>query len=125
MRRPRRPGIYISTRPTTGAIAKARSSSALVDVVGDEDYEQSCLIDFEPELERKGAPKLLASLEAILPYAEGEAYSLDKHTDSPEAEAEAVRAWNAIEAAQAIVAEAHAIGIVSTPSGVDDKTEGE
>lgn len=36
--------------------------SALVDVVGDEAYSQSVTIDFETELQRKAAPKLLAAL---------------------------------------------------------------
>ena len=57
------------------------------------------------------APKLLALLEALLPYAEGEAYSLEKLKDSPEAEVEAETAWKAVEAAQAAVAEAKAAGI--------------
>src|SRR4051812_44198946 len=43
---------------------------ALVDVNGDEDYTQSVSIDFESERHRKAALKLLASLEALLPYAE-------------------------------------------------------
>ena len=43
--------------------------AALVDVAGDEEYEQSRTIDFEPERQRKAAPKLLAALEAILPVA--------------------------------------------------------
>ena len=132
--------------------------AALVDVAGDEQYEQSVTIDFEPERQRKAAPKLLmavrmaenyladdldeddetemrifnaicdaraeanavgiraeppapallASLRAILPYAENEAYALDKHKDSPEAEAEAKRAWKAIESAHAAIAGADA-----------------
>jgi hypothetical protein len=65
------------------------------------------------------APKLLASLEAILPYAESEAYSLEKLKDSPEAEAEAERAWKAVEVAQAIVARAKAAGIVPAPADLD------
>jgi hypothetical protein len=39
--------------------------SALVDMAGDEDYEQSRLIDFEAERHRKGAPKLLEALKAM------------------------------------------------------------
>jgi hypothetical protein len=50
--------------------------SALVDVVGDEEYEHSRCIDFEAERLRKAAPELLAALEALLPYAENENASL-------------------------------------------------
>ena len=93
--------------------------AALVDVAGDEEYEQSRVIDFEPERHRKLAPKLLASLEAILPYAENEAYSLEKHKDSPEAETEADRAWEAIDSARAAIAEAKAAGITPAPAELD------
>jgi hypothetical protein len=41
--------------------------AALVDVVGDEHYEQSRLIDFEAERLRKAAPELLAALEEVTP----------------------------------------------------------
>jgi hypothetical protein len=41
----------------------------------------------------------------VLPYAENEAYALDKLKDSPEAEAEAERAWRAVGDAQALLAE--------------------
>ena len=87
---------------------------ACVDVAGDEQYEQSRWIDFEPERHRLAAPKLLASLKALLPYAESEAYCLDKLKDSPEAEAETERAWKAIESAQTAIAEADAAGILPT-----------
>jgi hypothetical protein len=88
-------------------------SAALVDVAGDEDYRHSVTIDFEGERIRKAAAKLLASLEAIFPYAENEVYSLEKLKDSPEAEAEADRAWNAVASAQAAIAEAKSSGIAS------------
>lgn len=39
---------------------------ACVDVQGDEQYEQSRWIDFEPERQRKAAPKLLAALKDLL-----------------------------------------------------------
>jgi hypothetical protein len=39
--------------------------SALVDVVGDEEYEQSRFIDFENEQLRRAAPALLAKLRAV------------------------------------------------------------
>jgi hypothetical protein len=87
--------------------------SALVDLQGDEEYEQSRIIDFDNERLRKAVPELLASLEAILPYAENEAYTLEK-LNSPEAEAESERAWKAVEAAQAAISEATAS---SPPSG--------
>lgn len=51
-------------------------SAALVDVIGDEDYRRSATIDFEPERIRKAAPKLLAALNAVMPYAEAERASL-------------------------------------------------
>ena len=82
--------------------------AALVDVAGDEEYGQSRFIDFEAERQRNAAPALLASLEAILPYAENEAHSLEQLKDSPVADAEAARAWNAVEAAQAAIADAAA-----------------
>ncbi len=40
--------------------------SALVDVQGDEDYEQSRFIDFEEERLRKAAPNLLSALRRLL-----------------------------------------------------------
>ena len=77
--------------------------SALVDVAGDEDFSRSVALEFEGERIRKAASPLLAGLQGIIDYAENEAYSLDNHKDSPEAEAEADRAWKAVEAAQAAV----------------------
>ena len=50
------------------------------------------------------APALLAALNGIIDYAENEAYSLEKLKDSPEAEAEAERAWKATEAARTALA---------------------
>ncbi len=50
------------------------------------------------------ATALLAALKGIIDYAENEAYSLEKLKDSPEAEAEAERAWKATEAARTAVA---------------------
>jgi len=93
--------------------------SGLVDVVGDQDYSQSVAIDFASERLRKVAPKLLASLEAILPYAEHEAYGLERHEHDPEAEAEAKRAWKAIESAWAAVREASTAGGARAPAGID------
>jgi hypothetical protein len=42
--------------------------AALVDVIGDDDYHQSRIIDFETERMRKAAPLLLAALEYALEY---------------------------------------------------------
>jgi hypothetical protein len=67
---------------------------------------------FADAAEMAFSTKLLASLEALLPYAESEAYSPEKLKDSPEAEAEAERAWKAVEAAQAIVAQANGARIL-------------
>jgi len=39
----------------------------------------------------------------VLPYAENEAFSLESLKDSPEAEAEAEKAWKAVEEAQAFL----------------------
>lgn len=39
---------------------------ALVDLVGDEDYTDSVLIDFEPERVRKAAQKLLAACQMVV-----------------------------------------------------------
>ena len=39
---------------------------ALVDVQGDEDYEDSQFIDFEAEQQRKAAPRMLAALRAFI-----------------------------------------------------------
>lgn len=89
--------------------------TALVDVAGDEDFGRSVTIEFASERHRKAAPALLASLEAILPYAEGEAYSLDKLKDSQEAEAEARQAWQAIADAQAAIKAANDAAIVPAP----------
>jgi hypothetical protein len=148
------------------------SFSALVDVAGDEEYEQSRFIDFEPERQRKACPKLLdalrwitccptivgpvgttayivsnermtqaraaiaeadaagisstptapnllSALEGIVDYAESEAYALEKLKDSPEAEAQADKAWKAVEAAQAAIAQAKSAGLPSQPRDID------
>jgi hypothetical protein len=146
--------------------------AALVDVAGDEEFEQSRTIDFEPERQRKACPKLLdalrwitccpmivgpadttayivsderiaqaraavaeaeaaripsrptapnllSALEGILDYAENEAYALEKLKDSPEAEAEAHKAWKAVEAAQAAISHAKAAGLQLEPHDID------
>jgi len=45
---------------------EGESLSALVDVQGDEDYEDSRFIDFELERQRKAAPRMLAALRAFI-----------------------------------------------------------
>lgn len=117
-----------SGKPTDAADniddCEGENLAALVDVAGDEEYEQSRLIDFEPERHRKAAPKLLASLEGILPYAQSEAYSLETLKDSPQAEVEAERAWKAMDAAQAAVVEAKAAGILPVSAGIEIEAKG-
>jgi hypothetical protein len=82
------------------------TSYACVDVQGDEDYEQSRWIDFEPERERIAARELLAAVEAFL-----EADEL----------AEECYEWkwenlaHAFRLARAARAEAKAAGIVTAP----------
>jgi hypothetical protein len=95
---------------------EGESFSALVDVAGDAEYEQSRFIDFEPQLQRNAAARILASLKSIIPYAENEAYSLERHKDSPEAEAEAEKAWKAVTASREAIAAAEAAGISPTPA---------
>jgi len=72
-------GIEADTPETAANIARDKATGdaddiddcegesfyACVDVKGDADYEQSRWIDFEPERERKAAPKLLAALKWI------------------------------------------------------------
>jgi hypothetical protein len=73
-------GIEADTHEVAAAIARDKptdqadsiddcdgeTSYACVDVQGDEDYEQTRLIDFEPERQRQAAPKLLAALKDLL-----------------------------------------------------------
>lgn len=47
--------------------------SALVDVVDDENYDHSQMIDYEPERTHQGAAMLLAALEQALPVLEAHA----------------------------------------------------
>lgn len=52
------------------------------------------------------APKLLAALQAILPYAKNEAHALDDVADEDEgAREEAERAWHVINEANSLIAE--------------------
>lgn len=73
-------GIEAETHESAASIARDKATdqadssddcdgetiAALVDVVGDEEYEQTRLIDFEPERQRKAAAKLLAALKDLL-----------------------------------------------------------
>jgi hypothetical protein len=76
-----------------------QSLAALVDVVGDEEYEQSRVINFEPERQRRAAPKLLHWLRVIVDRLDDhhERLSETEHTE--------------IELARAAIAEATAAGI--------------
>jgi hypothetical protein len=78
--------------------------AALVDVVGDDQFEHSITIDFESERLRKAAPVLLEALVSILPYAEAEAQYLDTVADSKNTELVAGQAWLLINEACAIIA---------------------
>lgn len=95
--------------------------TALVDVAGDTEYEQSRIIDFEQEQQRRAAPALLAALEAILLYAElaHEAARSEKPRHNPDCEAEAEQAAKAVEAAQAAIAQAKAAGILPAAADMD------
>jgi hypothetical protein len=77
-------------------------------VVDSPDHPDGKDILFEEGRLRKHAQETLKALIAILPYAESEAASLDALKDCAEAEAEAEAAWEAVEAAQAIIAKATA-----------------
>jgi hypothetical protein len=54
------------------------------------------------------APALLAACQGIIDYAEREAIGLDSEKDRPESQAEAKRAWKAVEAARAAIVKATA-----------------
>jgi hypothetical protein len=77
-------GIEAATQEAAAAIARNRFTgdaeeiadcdgetfAALVDVTGDEQYEQSRLIEFEDERLRKAAPLLLEALKYALEFLE-------------------------------------------------------
>lgn len=77
-------GIEAGSHEEAAALARARRTAeaneiadcegetlaALVDVVGDEQHEQSRLIDFEAERQRQAAPKLLGALRYALEFLE-------------------------------------------------------
>jgi hypothetical protein len=80
--------------------------SALVDVVGDEEYEQSRVIDFEPERLRNAAPKMLSALKYALEF-------LEANDDGEE------DVTSRVAAVRAAIDEAKAAGIPSEPTNVD------
>jgi hypothetical protein len=68
---------------------------------------------------QQAASTLLAALEEVIDYAENEAYSLEKLKDSPEAEAEAERAWKAVESGRDAIAQVKGAGSASSPPDID------
>jgi hypothetical protein len=111
----------VSDKPTDDADniedCDGENLAALVDTEGDEDLSRSLTIDFEPERMRKAASNLLAALEAIIGYAENEAFSLEALKDGPEAEAESDRAWKAVETAQDVISQVK--GVIARPRPTD------
>lgn len=79
---------------------------ALIDVAGDDQYEHSRLIDFEPEWRRKAAPRLLAALQAAEGFVH---WARDHGADRPAVEA-------ALAFIRTAIAEAEAAGISSPPA---------
>jgi hypothetical protein len=127
-------GIEADTPAAAAAIAREKPTSdaddiedcegenlaALVDTAGDEDYSQSVTIDFEAERHRMAAPKLLAALAAVLPYAQSEHASLFecwKRDGESVCELEVERCGVAIDKATAAIADAETAGI--TPATVE------
>ncbi len=69
-----------------------------------EDEPLATWLDDEARL-RDAAPKLLASLQALMPYARNEAEGLEGHRGEDEVvDAEADNAWKAVEEAEALLA---------------------
>lgn len=102
-----------SDKPTDAADniddCEGENLGAVVDLVGDEDYSRSVTIDFEAERLRKAAPAMLASLRAVLPYAENENQSLYEcwKRDGDEAVKQVLDACeNAIDQAHTAIVEA-------------------
>src|SRR5271166_6703429 len=86
--------------------------AALVDVAGDEEYRQSRTIDFEPERQRKAAPKLLAALVAVAELRR-------KWRSQDEAETiDSIEYMDGLDSLdlEALIAEAETSGIRSAPS---------
>ena len=85
--------------------------AALVDVQGDEDYDESRIIEFEAERQRRAAPRLLAALQA---FVEADALAEECHEWKWE------NLEHAFELAREAIAEAESAGM----AGVRGKTEG-
>jgi hypothetical protein len=81
--------------------------AALVDVAGDEEFEQSRTIDFEPERQRKASPKLLAALQGMIEIF----VDSDQLADFEDMET--------VKVARAAIAEAESAGIVPATTGID------
>src|SRR5271165_6053718 len=80
--------------------------AALVDVADDEEYKQSRTIDFEPERQRKAAPKLLSALKYALEF-------LEANDDGEE------DVTSRIAAACAAITAANEAGITPAPADLD------
>lgn len=93
---------------------EGQNLAALVDLAGDEDYSQSVMIDFEAERIRKAAPKLLAAMKAVLPYAWNERASLReswKRDDDQKVKEELEACDRTLDQATAVIGEAESAGI--------------
>ena len=110
-------GIEAATHEQAAAIARTRPTdqadsiddcegetfAALVDVQGDEDYDESRIIDFEAERQRRAAPRLLAALQA---FVEADALAEECHEWKWE------NLEHAFELAREAIAEAESAGIL-------------
>ena len=105
-------------KPTSDAVeiddCEGETLSALVDVQGDEEYEQSRIINFEPQRERQAARKLLATVEAFI-----EADELAEECGEWKWENLA----HAFKLARAAIAEAKAAGMASEPPAASDPSK--
>lgn len=118
-------GIEANSHEAAAAIARDRPTdqadsivecdgetiAALVDVAGDEEYAQSRIIDFEPERQRRAAPKLLAALKTFI---EADALADECHEWKWE------NLEHAFRLAREAVAEAEAAGLVSLPPAASE-----
>jgi hypothetical protein len=114
---PEAAAAMVGGKPTADADniedCEGQNLSALVDRAGDDDYSQSVTIDFEAERIRHAAARLLAALEAVLPYAKYENPSMD---GSWGRDPEADMCETAIEQARVAIAEATADGSRPAPN---------
>jgi hypothetical protein len=83
---------------------EGESLSALVDVPGDDEFEQSRIIDFEPGRLLKAAPKLLEALEALSSLQVKGHALIDRLQFSEEGRALAVKIAAAIAEAKGLAA---------------------